>query len=205
MKTVSLSGSLRGNVGKKDAKSLRKEGNVPAVLYGGNDQLHIKVEAKALDKLIFTPEVFLIDMDIDGDKRKVIIKDIQYHPVTDEAIHVDFLQIFDDKPVTIQLPVSFVGRSPGVAAGGKLSQHFRKLTVRGLAGDMPEMIEVDLSKLQIGDAVRVRDISLDGLEMKDAHPAVIVAVKMARGASKDAEEEEAEAEEEGATEEAAAE
>ena len=109
----------------------------------------------------------------------------------------------------MQLPVSLVGRSPGVAAGGKLSQHFRKLTVRGLAGDMPEKIEVDLSALQIGDAVRVRDINLDGLEMKDAHPAVIVAVKMARGASKDAEEEEdeeaAEGGEEGASEEAAAE
>ncbi len=190
MKRVSLSGSKRENVGKKDAKGLRKQGKVPCVLYGGEDQLHVAVDAKDLKKLVYTPDVYQIDLDVDGEKRSVVVQEMQFHPITDEILHADFLQLFDDKLVSIKLPVRIKGNSPGILAGGKLSQNFRRLTVKGLPGAMPEDITIDISGLNIGDSVRVRDIELDGLTLTDAAPAVVVAVKMARGASTSTEEEE---------------
>ncbi len=205
MKRVSLSGSLRENVGKKDAKGLRKQGKVPCVLYGGKDQLHVAIEEKDLKKLVYTPDVYQIDLDVNGDKRSVIVQEMQFHPITDEILHADFLQLFDDKLVNVKLPVRISGNSPGILAGGKMSQNFRRLTVRGLPNAMPEDITIDISGLNIGDSVRVRDIELDGLTLMDAAPAVVVAVKMARGANTSAEEEEEAEATEGAEETPAAE
>lgn len=213
MKTVSLSGALRSHVGKKDAKSLRKAERVPCVLYGGKEQMHFSVAESDLRHLIFTPNVYKIELDVDGKKSNVIIKDMQYHPISDKAIHVDFLELFDDKEVNVKLPVKIVGNSPGVLAGGKRSQNFRKLTVRGLPKDMVEFIEVDVTPLNIGDSVRVRDIQIPGLTLIDAASAVVIAIKMARGASKAEQEEDdaaaalaaAASEESAATAEAAAE
>jgi len=188
MKTVSLSGSPRENVGKKDAKQLRNNGQVPCVLYGGDDQIHLSVAEADLRKLVYTPEVYKIELDVNGDKRNVIIKDMQFHPVTDDALHIDFLQLFEDKEVNVKLPVRISGSSPGVLAGGKIAQHFRRLTVRGLPKDMQECVDVNIGDLNIGDAVRVSDIDMKGLRMMDAASAVIIAVKMARGAATSEEE-----------------
>ncbi len=181
MKKVSLSGSLREGVGKKDAAALRANGRVPAVLYGGEKQVHFHVSAIELGKIIFTSDVYQIELDIEGTKYNTIIQETQFHPVSDKPVHVDFLQLFEDKKVKVQLPVRTYGASKGVLLGGKLVQNFRKLTVYGLPSAMPETIEIDITNLGIGNSVRVRDIQLPNAILTDAAEAVVVAVKIARG------------------------
>ncbi|MCB0761696.1 MAG: 50S ribosomal protein L25 [Flavobacteriales bacterium] len=182
MKKVSLSGSLREGVGKKDAKELRANGRVPAVLYGGDTQTHFHVSSIELDKIVYSPDVFQIELDINGKKTKAIIKDSQFHPVTDNYVHIDFLELFDDREVVIKLPVRTVGNSVGVIAGGAKIMNFRKLAVRGLPGDMPDDIVLNVAKMKIGDAIRVRDISVEGCTIVQAPSDVVVAIKTTRAA-----------------------
>lgn len=187
MKVSQLSGSPRANVGKKDAKALRAAGQVPCVLYGTGTQTHFSVKDIAIEKLVFNPDVFQIELDIDGKKANAIIQDLQQDPVTDRVMHVDFLELDPKKPVKVGLPVRLTGSSRGVMAGGKLMQVFRRLKVIALPGDLPEAIVIDISKLRIGQSIRVGDLETSGLKFTDAKNAVVVAVKMARGASKAAE------------------
>ena len=182
MKTVSLSGSLRENVGKKDAKALRKSEMVPCVLYGGEEQIHFATEAKNFKKILFTPECYIINFTIDGKSYNTILQDIQYHPVTDAVMHADFLLVKDDKPITVVLPLAIEGSAPGVMRGGKLKQPIRKIKVSGLAKDLPEVIKVDISKLNILDSVKVRDLNIDGVTMVTPGYQIIVEVRAARGA-----------------------
>ena len=192
MKKVSLSGSKRENVGKKDAKALRNAGRVPAVLYGGSEQVAVSVTENDANKLVFTPHVYLVELDVDGKAVKAIVQDYQQDPVTDRIVHIDFLEVSDDKAVKIKLPVNIEGKSPGVMQGGKMQQVLRKLTVQGLLKDLPETIAVDISPLNIGDAIRVEQMEVEGLTFLDASSALIVSVKMARGAKKAEDEEEGE-------------
>jgi large subunit ribosomal protein L25 len=195
MKTVSLSGSLRENVGKKDAKKHRKEGNIPCVLYGGKEQVHFIVNDFDFGKLIFTPEVYLVNLEIGGETTLAILQDVQYHPVTDKVLHADFLVVTDDKPITVGLPVKTEGVSPGVLAGGKLVKKMRKLVVKGMVNDVPEIITIDISKMGIGSNIKVKDIAVDGLTFMDVPSAVVVSVKTARVlAPEETEEEEEEGE-----------
>lgn len=187
MKVAQLSGSPRANVGKKDAKALRDAGQVPCVLYGQGTQTHFSVKDLAIEKLVFNPDVFKIELDIEGTKSEAIIQELQQDPITDRVLHVDFLQLDAKKAVKVALPVRLTGSSRGVMAGGKLMQVFRRLKVIGLPGDLPDAITIDISKLRIGQSVRVGDLETDGLKFVDAKSAVVVAVKMARGASKAAE------------------
>ena len=181
MKTVLLSGSPRENVGKKDAKALRKEGLVPCVIYGGKDQLFFAVSQKELDKIINSPEVYVIDLDINGTRKQAIIKDMQFHPVKDTPVHIDFLEVVEGKPVVVHLPIHVTGTSPGVLRGGKLQKKLRRLIVKGLIKDIPENITLDISKLDIGNDIRVKDIQIEGLTMLDLPAAVVVGVRTARG------------------------
>ena len=130
MKIIAISGSPRENVGKRDAKELRYEGKVPAVLYGGKEQAHFAVVITELKDAIYTPEANFLEIDINGKKTKAIIKELQFHPLTDVLLHVDFLQLFDDKEIVMEIPVRLEGTSPGVKMGGKLVQKLRKLRVK---------------------------------------------------------------------------
>lgn len=190
MKTVSLSGSPRVSVGKKGATSLRNEGRIPSVVYGGKDQIHFSILENEAKKLVFTPNVYLIELDIDGKKSKVILQETQIHPVTDRILHLDFLEIFDDAPFKLSLPVRLEGFSRGVRNGGKLTQNFRKLRVFGLAKDMPDAVSIDISPIKIGDKVRVTDLNVSGLNFLDPKNAVVVGVQTARVIIEDEEEEE---------------
>ena len=192
MKTVSLSGSPRVSVGKKGATSLRKEGRIPSVVYGGKDQVHFSISENDAKKLVFTPNVYLIELDIDGKKSKVILQETQIHPVTDRVIHLDFLEISDDVPFKLSLPVRLEGFSRGVRNGGKLNQNFRKLRVFGLAKDMPDAVSIDITPIKIGDKVRVTDLSVSGLNFLDPKNAVVVGVQTARVIIEEEEEEEEE-------------
>ena len=190
MKTVSLSGSPRVSVGKKGATSLRNEGRIPSVVYGGKDQIHFSILENEAKKLVFTPNVYLIELDIDGKKSKVILQETQIHPVTDRILHLDFLEIFDDAPFKLSLPVRLEGFSRGVRNGGKLTLNFRKLRVFGLAKDMPDAVSIDISPIKIGDKVRVTDLNVSGLNFLDPKNAVVVGVQTARVIIEEEEEEE---------------
>ena len=185
MKTVSLSGSPRENVGKKDAKALRGAGKVPCVLYGGKDQIHLSV-----DKFIYTPDVFIYELDLNGEKVNAIIRDIQFHPVTDETIHVDFLQLVDGKPVRMELPLKLVGNAIGVRNGGRLMANFRRIKIKGIPAELPDAVEVDINKLRIGQFIRIEDLTLPSATILHNPKNVVVGVKMARGAVDEDEEEE---------------
>jgi large subunit ribosomal protein L25 len=189
MKVSQLSGSLRSNVGKKDAKATRDAGMVPCVLYGQGTQTHFAVKDIAIEKLVFNPDVFQVELDIEGTKATAIIQELQQNPITDKVTHIDFLQLDPKKPVKIALPVRLTGASRGVLAGGKLLQVYRRLKVVALPGDLPEAIVVDITKLRIGQSIRVGDLETQtpGVKFVDAKSAVVVSVKMARGASKAAE------------------
>ena len=198
MKTVSLSGSRRVCVGKKDAKKQRREGKVPCVLYGGKEQVHFTLNELDFNRLVFTPDVYLVNITIDGKEYQSILQDVQYHPVTDKTLHADFLEILPENPITIRIPVNFVGNVPGVMAGGRLIKKLRKLLVKGLAKDMPDYLEIDMSNLNIGDNITVSDIKADKLAFLDMASGVVVGVKTARGVEEDdLDEEDEEGEEEG--------
>ena len=184
MKTAQLSGSLRANVGKKDAKALRNEGLVPCVLYGQGEQTHFAVKRVPLEKLVFSPDVYQIELDIDGKKAKAIIRELQQHPTKDTVQHIDFLELNDAKEVRVKLPVRLSGSSRGVREGGKLMQVFRHMQCKGLPSALPEEINIDISPMRIGHSFRVSNIEIPGVKILDPANAVVVAVKMARGAVK---------------------
>jgi large subunit ribosomal protein L25 len=195
MKKAQLSGSLRSNVGKKDAASLRLAGMVPCVIYGQGTQTHFAVKRTELDKIVYSPEVFQVELDLDGKKVTGIIQELQQHPTKDTIQHVDFLELSDSKPVRVKLPVRLTGSARGVLAGGKLMTVFRNLQCVGLPGDLPDAITLDIAKLKIGMSIRVKNIEIPGVTILDPANAVVVSVKMARGAVKGADADDEEEEE----------
>ncbi|NBX79647.1 MAG: 50S ribosomal protein L25 [Flavobacteriales bacterium] len=186
MKKAQLSGSLRSNVGKKDAASIRRAGFVPCVVYGQGTQTHFSVKRTELDKIVYSPEVFQVELDLEGKKVTGIIQELQQHPTKDTIQHVDFLELHDSKPVKVKLPVRITGSARGVLAGGKLMTVFRNLQCVGLPGDLPDAITLDITKLKIGQSIRVNSINIPGVTFLDPANAVVVSVKMARGAVKGA-------------------
>ena len=190
MKTAQLSGSLRANVGKKDATALRNAELVPCVLYGQGEQTHFAVKKIDIEKIVFSPDVYKVELDIEGKKASGIIRELQQHPIKDTIQHVDFLEVSDAKEVRVGLPVRLTGSAKGVLSGGKLMQTFRHLKVSGLAKNLPEAITLDVSKLKIGKSVRVGQIEIPGVKFLDPANAVVVSVKMARGAVKPADDDE---------------
>lgn len=158
MRTVSMSGSLRGNVGKKDAKRLRSEGLVPCVLYGGKEQIHFFTQEKQFKDVIYTPKACFVELNIDGQKHNAILQDVQYHPVSDSILHVDFFEFSADKLVNLSIPVEITGTSPGVLKGGKLALKMKRMKVSALPDKMPERILIDISELDINDMIRVKNL-----------------------------------------------
>ena len=180
MKTIAISGSPRENVGKRDAKGLRYEGKAPAVLYGGETQTHFAVVITELKDAIYTPEANFVEIDINGTKTKAIIKDLQFHPVTDVLLHVDFLQLDDSKEILMEIPIKLTGVSPGVKMGGKMVQKLRKLRVKALPKDMPQAVEVSIAKLEVGNLFRVRDLEKGNYFVTNTAEDTIVSVGMSR-------------------------
>ncbi|HKG07404.1 MAG TPA: 50S ribosomal protein L25/general stress protein Ctc [Pedobacter sp.] len=180
MKTIAISGSPRENVGKRDAKELRYEGKVPAVLYGGKEQAHFAVVTTELKDAIYTPEANFVEITLGTEKVRAVIKELQFHPLTDLLLHVDFLQLFDDKQILMEIPVKLTGTSPGVKMGGKLVQKLRKLRVKALPKDMPQAVEVSIAKLEVGNLFRVRDLEKGNYAITNTPEDTIVSVGMSR-------------------------
>ena len=206
MKTYNLEATPRETVGRKASKNLRKQGLIPAILYGrmpidlpyqgtlsaGEKIVEISnqkgiivtdftISFDGVRKLIYTPEIYTVEIDIQGNKRvKAILKDIQFHPVTDNILHIDFLEVFDDKPVTFEVPVLLEGHALGVKAGGKLNQIVRKLKVKGLATDIPEILKVNVEHLELGKVIKVGELSFENIELVSPKELVVCIVKMTR-------------------------
>ncbi len=188
MKSFAISGSRRENVGKRDAKELRYEGKVPAVLYGGDNQIHFAVSAADLKGLVYTPDVHFVDIDVEGTKAQAVLQDIQFHPLNEQILHVDFLRVNESKPFVMEIPIKLTGTSPRVKMGGKLIQKLRKLRVKAFAKDMPQYVEVGIEVLELGKSVRVGDLSFDKFQVTNNTDDTIVSVVMSR-ALKQAEQE----------------
>jgi large subunit ribosomal protein L25 len=180
MKTASLSGSPRENVGKKAASSSRKSGSVPGVLYGGQDQTHFTVEENSINKLVFNPDVFYIELDIDGKTVNCILQDVQFHPVTDRIVHIDLLEVLPGKEVRVNLPLRTEGTAKGVMNGGRIATLFRRVPVKGLIDKIPESITVDIAPLTIGSTIRVRDLNIEGCKILLNESVLLIACKRTR-------------------------
>jgi len=182
MKTLELTGKLRKDIGKKATKAVRNDSSVPCVLYGGKENVHFQLSGSEIRKLIYTPNVYLVELDIEGKKVMTILKATQFHPVKDEVMHADFLEITEDKPIVIQVPVQLEGLAEGVRAGGKLSLEKRKLKVKGLYKNIPDRLHINIESLGLGKTIQVGQLSFDNIELLDAKNAVVCAVKLTRAA-----------------------
>lgn len=189
MKSIDVKGSLRTETGKKATRELRRSESVPCVLYGveKNNEgqpvaTHFTVTVDGLRNLVYTPHIYVVNLDIDGKTVKAIMKDIQFDPVTDRILHVDFLQIEDSKPIVMEVPVKLEGLAEGVKAGGKLALQVRKLKVRALYSQIPERLVVDVTNLGLGKTIKVGELSYEGLTLLNAKEAVVCAVKLTRAA-----------------------
>lgn len=189
MKSFAINGSARASIGKTNSKELRLAGLVPCVLYGGEKQLHFSLSSVDLDKVIYTPSVYIIELNIEGATYRAIVKDIQFHPVTDNTLHVDFLELIEDKKVMVNIPFKTNGVPLGVRNGGKLRINKRALTISAFPKDLPDSIELNIETMRIGHSVRIKDIEGD-FEFLHPENQIVVAVNMARGAAEEVEEEE---------------
>ena len=189
MKSVSISAEKRVDLGKKGAKALRSAGKVPCVIYGGESNQHFSATEIAFNNLVYTPNVYAVAIDIEGTIVNALIKEIQFHPVTDRVIHVDFVELIPGKVVNTNIPVTTTGNAIGVMNGGKLSKTLRKLSVRAIPENLPDAITIDIASMKIGDKVYVRDLDVEKYDVLTSKNAVIVAVKTARNAIEEEEEE----------------
>ncbi len=197
MKSISIPAQLRTETGKKDSKRLRKEGNVPCVMYGGEKIVHFYTHENNFKDLIYSPNVYIVNFDIDGSNYNAVLQDIQFHPVSDKISHIDFIQVSEAKPVIMSIPVKVTGESAGIKAGGKMRLRRRTIKVRGYIKDLPDTLEVDITDLNIGQSIKIHQLSYPNLEILDPQRAMVVAVATSRMSLKDMPEgEEAEGEEE---------
>ncbi len=182
MDIFELKGTVRKNLGKKASREERKEERVPCVLYGDGENVHFSVLEKEVNKLLYTPNVYIVKLDLDGKTEDAILKDSQFHPVTDRVLHLDFYRIFEDKKVEMQIPVSLKGFAEGVRAGGKLNLLTRKLRVYALPADLPKKLEVDVTNLGLGKAIKVKDLQFENVEILNPQNMLVAQVKLTRAA-----------------------
>lgn len=183
MKSIDVKGTLRNEYGKKAAKALRKQELVPCNLYGNGQNVTFTVSVNDVRKLIYTPDTMLVNLSIEGNEYKAVVKELQFHPVTENLLHIDFLEVTEQKPVTVEIPVALTGLAEGVKAGGKLSLDMRKLKVRGIYTAIPERIQIDVTPLGLGKKFQVSDLHIDGLEMMNVKEASIAQVKATRASA----------------------
>tara|TARA_R110002072_G_scaffold17625_2_gene66601 strand:+ start:1691 stop:2344 length:654 start_codon:yes stop_codon:yes gene_type:complete len=191
MKSITINGSQRESVGKKATKALRNAGQVPCVLYGGNKPFHFSAPELAFSKLVYTPNAHTVVINLEsGETLNAVLQDIQFHPVTDRILHVDFYQLFEDKEIALNIPVHLVGNSKGVKNGGVLRRNNRKLRIKALPANLPDFIEIDITPLKIGDKVAVGDLPGGDYTFLQTDTTVVCRVSTSRVAIEDEEDEE---------------
>lgn len=190
MKSVEIIGYKRANLGKKESKHLREEGNVPCVLYGGKEQVHFYAPMILFREIVYTPDAHMVDLNIEGESYRCILQDIQFHPVSEVILHADFLQLHEGKPVKMEIPIHLIGKAPGVDKGGTLMHKRRNVRVQALPKDMPDYVEVDISELDFNKAVKVSEIKEQNFTILDAPQLSIAVVEVPRALKGKSEEEE---------------
>lgn len=188
MKEINVTGQKREALGKKASKTLRKEGLVPCNLYGLAEQdgkpvaKSFAIAMTELRKIIYTPHIYVINLNIDGESHTAILKEIQFHPVTDAVLHVDFLEVNDQKPITIGIPVKLTGLAQGVRDGGRMNLSIRKIEVKAPYQQIPEHLDIDVTALQIGKSIKIGQLSFEGLEIVTGKEVIVCSIKMTRAA-----------------------
>ncbi|MCW0481398.1 50S ribosomal protein L25/general stress protein Ctc [Gaoshiqia sediminis] len=182
MKSVTINGSQRAALGKKDAKKLRNDEKVPCVLYGGEEPVHFQADAAEFRKIVYTPNVYMIDLNIEGTSHKAIMQDIQFHPVAEQILHIDFLKVDEEKPLKIEVPVKVEGYAKGMRAGGKMKLNLRRLKVKGLAKDIPDSIKVNIDELELGQSIKVGQVEAENLEFMNSKSVPVVTIMVTRAA-----------------------
>lgn len=191
MKSITIQGVKRENLGKVATRNLRNAEQVPCVVYGSGEPIHFSADEKAFKSLVYTPDAHTATIELaDGAKIQAILQDIQFHPVTDKILHVDFYQLNEDKPVTMEVPVRLVGRARGLVAGGVLRFNMRKLKVRAIPANLPDEIEIDITPMRIGHKMYVETLKNDNYTFAHPDNAVVVAIRTSRNAVKDADQDE---------------
>ena len=184
MQSITIKGSQRESVGKVATKALRNAGKVPCVLYGGDKPVHFSAEEKAFKSLVYTPNVYTATIELDGQSYTAVLQDIQFHPVSDKILHIDFYQIFEDKQITMEIPVKLVGSSKGVMIGGALRHNLRKLKVKALPANLPDFLEADITELEIGNKLYVTELFNEKYTILHPDNTVVAQVRMSRNAAK---------------------
>lgn len=184
MKTIEIKGSYRKELGRKSSKELRKLNNVPCVIYGGKENIHFYTHENNFKKLVYTPDAHLVNLNIEGTEYKAVLKEIQFHPVSDRISHADFTEVTVGKPVSIAIPIKVFGDSVGIIAGGKLRIRKRSLLVKGLAEDLPESLPIDITEVKIHQSIKVGDLSYDKIELLDPKRSMVLGVATSRVAQK---------------------
>lgn len=182
MKTFELNGSPRTELGKKATKALRGKNLIPCVIYGGKENINFQVSQGDVRKLIYTPEIFEVKLTIGDKAYSAVIKDMQFHPVSDIVLHIDFIEVDDKKPIVFGVPVRTIGLAEGVSAGGKLSLELRKLKVKALCKNIPERLEINVESLKLGKTIKAGELNFDNLEIMNNDDNVVVALKLTRAA-----------------------
>jgi large subunit ribosomal protein L25 len=203
MKTIEITAQLRENLGKRGAKALRFEKRVPAVIYDHSKAIHISLDYKDAFSLLHTPDAYIIHLNMGKATHSAIIREAQFHPVTDNVLHIDFLKVYEDKPVELTLPIKFVGTPKGVIAGGKLLPKLRRITVKGIPSDLPDTVDIDVAFMRLGSSIKVEDLKMDKLEITTPGSIAIASVaipRLLKGAEVEEEEEETEEGAEGSEE-----
>ena len=180
MQTIQINGTARNDFGKKFAKAARREGQVPCIVYGGGEEIAFSVDAKELGQLIYTPNSYIIEINIDGKIVKAVMREVQFHPVREQILHVDFYRIQEGKPVAVNVPVRLTGNAEGVKIGGKLALSARKLTVKALVEYIPDEIVVDVTPLKVGQTIFVGDLQFEGLTFVTPATTAVCAVRVTR-------------------------
>ena len=185
MKTVALTGELRSDLGSKYSRAMRNQGKVPCVLYGGGDHIHFFVYAPDFKALVYTPNTYKVQLTIEGKKYMAILHDMQFHPVNESILHADFLAVDEKNPITVSIPVTVEGNSPGVRAGGKLIQKIQRLKIKGLIKDIPDSIVINIDGLELGQSTKVKNVEVPNIQILDNKDNAVVSIKMTRNVVKE--------------------
>jgi len=180
MKTIAISAEKRTDLGKKSTRDLRKISHVPCVMYGGPEVIHFHAHENDFRHIVYTPDAYIIEVNIDGQEHKAVLQDLQFHPVTDSLMHMDFVEVFDKKPVTTEIPIRLVGAAIGIKNGGKPRQRRRSLKVRGLIQHLPDTLDIDVTNVEIGEVIKIGDLSFENIEILDPKRSMIYAIVSSR-------------------------
>ncbi|MFI3314473.1 MAG: 50S ribosomal protein L25/general stress protein Ctc [Rikenellaceae bacterium] len=182
MKTIEFKAQERASNGKKGAKAVRKSGSVPCVVYGNGETIHCSIEDASVRELIYTPSSYIVNLDFGGKTESVVMREVQYHPVKDNVLHIDFYRIDEKKPIAIDVPIKLNGVAEGVKSGGKLMLSKRKVTISALISDLPDQLDIDITNLELGKSIFVSDLSFENIEILTPATTAICAVRMTRAA-----------------------